>query len=286
MTMTKKKILLIAIISSALVLILLSADQSPKIVEQPKPKGASFSKNLEIEAKAVYVYDALNEKTIFERNSESQLALASLAKIMTAIVAKENIPEWQLIEVNTDAIKEEGDTGFISGEDWKIGDLLDAMLISSSNDAASAIALSRNNFISLMNEKSKELNLTQTFFLNSTGLDSNDFLAGAYGSAKDVGQSLNYLLKKHPSLLEATKYESLFINSRQFKNTNKIINEIPRIIAGKTGYSDLAGGNLALAVDVDFSHPVIIVVLGSSEQGRFSDAKTLHSEVLKYFSSQ
>ncbi len=286
--MTKKKVLGITAISSALLLILLAFGQEKKIVPENiyQPKNEDFFNGLGIEAKAVYVYDALNEKTIFEINPESQLPLASLTKLMSAEVARENILEWQTIKVSVEAIKEEGDTGFLAGEDWKISDLLDAMLVSSSNDAAAAIALREDNFISLMNQKSKELNLEQTFFLNPTGLDINSNLSGAYGSAKDIAMLLDYLLKKYPDLLEATRQESIFENSRNFKNTNRIINEIPNIIAGKTGYSDLAGGNLALAVDVDFGHPVIIVVLGSSEEGRFEDVKTLYNEVLKYVSNQ
>lgn len=286
--MTKKKFLAITAISSVLLIILFAFGREEKIIPENihPPDPAVFFNSLSLEAKAVYVYDALNEKTIFEKNSESQLALASLAKLMSAEIAKENIPEWQMIKVGVEAIREEGDAGFTAGDEWKINDLLDTMLVSSSNDAAAAIALSKENFVSLMNQKSKELNLEQTFFFNPTGLDINGNLSGAYGSAKDVAMLMDYILKKYPALLEATRQESIAENSRNFKNTNKIINEIPNIIASKTGFSDLAGGNLALAVDVDFGHPVIIVVLGSSEEGRFSDAKALHSEVLKYFRSQ
>ncbi len=286
--MTKKKFLVITAISSALILVLFAFGREEKIIPENiyQPDPAVFFNNLGLEAKAVYVFDALNEKIIFEKNSQSQLALASLAKLMSAEIAKENIPERQLIKVGVEAIREEGDAGFTAGEEWKISDLLDAMLVSSSNDAAAAIALSKENFVSLMNQKSKELNLGQTFFFNSTGLDINGDLSGAYGSAKDIAMLMDHLLKKYPDLLEATRQESIAENSRDFKNTNKIINEIPNIIASKTGFSDLAGGNLALAVDVDFNHPVIIVILGSSEQGRFEDAKKLYNEVLKYFSSQ
>lgn len=286
--MTKKKFLAITAISSVLILVLFAFGREEKIIPENiyQPDPVVFFNSLGLEARAVYVFDALNEKIIFEKNSESQLALASLAKLMSAEIAKENIPEWQMIKVGVEAIREEGDAGFTAGEEWKISDLLDAMLVSSSNDAATAIALSKENFVSLMNQKSKELNLGQTFFFNSTGLDINGNLSGAYGSAKDIAMLMDYLLKKSPSLMEATRQESITENLRNFKNTNKIINEIPNIIASKTGFSDLAGGNLALAVDVDFGHPVIIVVLGSSEEGRFNDAKALYNEVLEYFSSQ
>ena len=77
-------------------------------------------------------------------------------------------------------------------------------------------------------------------------------------------------------MFEITRYSTLKIDSREFKNTNIISNEIPRVIFGKTGFSDLAGGNLAMVVDRGFENYVIIVVMGSTEQGRFEDVKKLY----------
>lgn len=230
-------------------------------------KTAPFE-NINLEAKSAYIYDVVKEKSIFELNPDAQLPLASLTKLMTAVVAKENIPEWLLINMK--------------GEMWRINDLIDVMLISSSNDAAAAIALGSEDFISLMNKKSADLNLAQTYFLNATGLDLTNYLSGGYGSAKDVAELMDYLVKKHPSLLEITQYDSLKINSRNFKNTNKLIEHLPGIIGSKTGFSDLAGGNLAVVFDIGLEHPVIIVVMGSSEEGRFEDVKKLYNETIKY----
>lgn len=233
-------------------------------------KTAPFE-NINLEAKSAYIYDVVKKKSIFELNPDAQLPLASLTKLMTAVVAKENISEWLLI-----------DSGFMAGERWKITDLVDAMLISSSNDAAAAIAFNSEDFISLMNKKSADLNLVQTYFLNATGLDLTNYLSGGYGSAKNIAELMDYLVKKHPSLLEVTQYDSLKINSRNFKNTNKLIEHLPGIIGGKTGFSDLAGGNLAVVFDIGLGHPVIIVVMGSSEKGRFEDVEKLYNETIKY----
>ena len=93
---------------------------------------------------------------------------------------------------------------------------------------------------------------------------------------------MDYLVKKHPSLLEVTRYDSLKINSRNFKNTNKLIEHLPGIIGSKTGFSDLARGNLAVVFDMGLEHPVIIVALGSSEEGRFEDIEKLYNETIKY----
>lgn len=282
----KKNLIIIAIFSAAfLFLYFLGGNTAQAPLEfrngTPPLKTAPFE-NINLEAKSAYIYDVVKKKSIFELNADSQLPLASLTKLMTAVVAKENIPEWMLIDIGEESVLQEGDSGFMLGERWKIADLIDAMLISSSNDAAAAIALNSEDFISLMNKKSADLNLAQTYFLNATGLDLTNYLSGGYGSAKDVAKLMDYLVKKHPSLLEVTRYDSLKINSRNFKNTNKLIEHLPGIIGSKTGFSDLARGNLAVVFDMGLEHPVIIVALGSSEEGRFEDIEKLYNETIKY----
>lgn len=282
----KKNLIIIAIFSAAFLFFYFlggNTAQAPLEFRNGTPplKTAPFE-NINLEAKSVYIYDVVKEKSIFELNADSQLPLASLTKLMTAVVAKENIPEWMLIDIDKESVLQEGDSGFMLGERWKIADIIDAMLISSSNDAAAAIALNSEDFISLMNKKSADLNLAQTYFLNATGLDLTNYLSGGYGSAKDVAKLMDYLVKKHPSLLEVTRYDSLKINSRNFKNTNKLIEHLPGIIGSKTGFSDLARGNLAVVFDMGLEHPVIIVALGSSEEGRFEDIEKLYNETIKY----
>ncbi|MBU3925681.1 serine hydrolase [Patescibacteria group bacterium] len=287
MTIAKRKIILAIVLFSALFLFLNFFNSENKEEKNEtellteEVKTPAFE-NLKLEAKSAYVFDVIQDKPLFEFNADAQLPLASLTKLMTAVVAKENIPEWMLIDINNEAIKEVGDNGFLVGEKWRIDKLIDAMLISSSNDAATAIALSNDNFISLMNEKSSRLNLVQTYFLNPTGLDSNGQIAGSYGSAKDIAMLMNYLIKNFPLLLEATSYEEIEINNRKFKNTDKLIGEIPGVVASKTGFSDLAGGNLAVVFDIGLQYPIIIVVLGSTEEGRFEDVKNLYNESVKF----
>lgn len=241
--------------------------------------------NLNLEAKAVFVFDASKNAPLFELNAEIQLPLASLAKIMTAIIAEENLPSNLLIEIPEEAILMEGDNGFIAGQRWSISDLKDAMLLVSSNDAAFAIAYELNNklggdFVSLMNKKTKEIGLKQTYFLNPTGLDFSKNAAGAYGSAKDTAKMLLYAVKNHYSLMEITRLKNAVIGRMEFENTDKIINDLPGFMAGKTGFGDLAGGNLAVVVDKGYGHPIVIVVLGSTLEGRFNDVKTLYKAAI------
>lgn len=251
-------------------------------ISAPVYETGTRKENVKLEAKAAYVFDVLNNESIFELNADSQLPLASLTKIMTAIVAVENLPSYLLVSIPKEAILMDGDNGFIADENMLVINLAEAMLISSSNDAAYAFALEfKKDFdidlIFLMNQKAQTLKLGQTYFLNSSGLDFSKNAAGAYGSAKDIATLLLYAVKNHPSLMEVTRMEKINIESRELKNTNLIINEIPGLIAGKTGYSNLAGGNLAIIADKGYGHPIIIVVLGSTFDGRFNDVKTLYN---------
>jgi D-alanyl-D-alanine carboxypeptidase len=103
--------------------------------------------------------------------------------------------------------------------------------------------------------------------------------SGGYGSAKDMAKLFQYIIENKPTLLEATQYEKLAIASKSkvhtADNTNKIVSSIPALIASKTGLTDLSGGNLVIAFDAGLMRPIIISVLGSSEDGRFSDMQKL-----------
>jgi len=111
--------------------------------------------------------------------------------------------------------------------------------------------------------------------LNETGLDVSNYISGGYGSASDVAKLVAYALKTSPDLFEATLNNSPL-------NTNPYATTTTLLIASKTGLTDLAGGNLAIVFDAGFNHPVISVVLGSSEKGRFIDTQKLIEATFKY----
>ena len=267
--------------------------RSEKVVESK-----AFN-NINITAKSAYVFDVLQNKVLFKKNEFVQLPLASVTKLMMALTAIELFPKGQHITIKKEFLEEEGDTGLLAGESWKLKDLLDFSLLVSSNDGARSIAsvvgafdlqnqdyeLGRKDFINKMNIKAQELGLKQTYFVNESGLDISG-VSGGYGSAIDVEKLLQYILENRPEILEATKYQSVDINSLNkthvAKNTNTDINEIPGIIASKTGFTEMAGGNLAIAFDPSIGQPIIVVVLGSSEKGRFTDVSQLVKASLDY----
>ena len=278
----------------------------------PLPPAPSPFAEINLEAKAILVFDALENKIIYSLNGEEQLPLASLAKIMTAVVAREILPDYATITVDRDSVKKEGDTGLRVGEKWRARDLLDFTLLVSSNDGAASLAAAaglifagagqnteglvadaatlENNFVAQMNEKARSLGLAQTYFLNETGLDLQPQVSGGYGSVLDVATLLVYAVEKYPDLFEATRspvFEVSLLDgkNRRAKNTNEAVLKIPGLIASKTGYTDLAGGNLAVLFDAGLGHSIAIVVLGSSEQGRFADVEKLASTTISFLNN-
>lgn len=239
----------------------------------------------QIEAKSFYVYDIDSNQVLFSKNEHEKLPLASITKLMTGFVALDVVPDTSTVKITEDDIALGSGTGLVVGESWKLRDLLNFSLISSSNDGMHAIASLVDSakgvdIINLMNDRAKNLGLNDTIFLNETGLDVNGDLSGAYSSSYDVTKLFIDILTQNPSLVEETKNPSeKFISESNIVhyavNTDEAINKIPSLIASKTGFTDLAGGNLAVVFDGGLSHPIVAVVLGSSESGRFTDIEKL-----------
>ena len=256
---------------------------------------------LKLDAKAVYVYDTVDKKVLYEYNSNASLPLASLTKLMTAVTAKKLIPADSIITIDKDALAEDGDTGLKPGERWPFQKLLEFTLVVSSNDGAHALASAAmsstaqtqgdgKDFITEMNRTASSLGLHTMRFFNPTGLDISTTEAGAYGSAEDISKLLAYIIANNRSMLEATSHDSIRIASADTihtaQNTNIAVDNLPGLIASKTGYSDLAGGNLSVAVDIGVNHPVIVTVLGSGYDTRFDDIKKLVAATFNHFSQQ
>ncbi len=259
-----------------------------------------------LEARAAYVVDLSTKKILFTKNENEKLPLASVTKLMTALVARDHMRNDVVITLSKDDLAAEGDSGLHPGERWRMGDLLDAMLLISSNDAAHAVGgfvganglqdidieMARTKFVSMMNEKAKALGLSTMEFFNESGLDIDNVRvglpaqAGSYGSAHDVAVLMGILWQTYPTTLEITARKDARIISQDkiahiLPNTNEAAGRYTGLIASKTGYTDLAGGNLVILFDVGIGHPVVAVVLGSSYKGRFEDMHVLTQATLK-----
>jgi D-alanyl-D-alanine carboxypeptidase len=247
-------------------------------------------------ARAAYVQDLKTGEVLFAKNENERLPLASITKLMTTLVAREHMSGSVVVTLTKDDLKAEGDSGLRPGERWRLDDILNAMLLISSNDAAHAVAgfvgadghpekfpdmaLARTQFLQMMNEKALALGLDQTQFFNESGLDVSDTQNGGYGSAKNVAMLFEELWGKYPEVIEVTAHRDARIYSQDniahiLPNTNEIVGKIPGLVASKTGYTELSGGNLAIIFDRGIGDPVIIVVLGSGYKERFDDVQKL-----------
>lgn len=263
----------------------------------------TFSKK-NISANAVYVYDLKNNQVIYQKNAEVVMPLASLTKIMTALVTYQKISPDSLISIKKGETEEDGDIQLKDKELWRMKDLLDYTMTISSNDGAVSLAAAvnfnntnqniignRDEFIESLNTTAKKLNLQNTVFYNESGLDQDEVTPGANGTAKDMANLFGHVLLNYPEILEATRAPAFSINSLNETvhlaiNTNPIISKIPSIIGSKTGYTPLAGGNLVVAYDAGINHPVIAVVMGSTYFGRFDDMLEIIEATNEYFTLQ
>ncbi len=266
-------------------------------IEPEVPVVAPMKNPGNLAARGVMVLDISRSVALFEKNSAEKMPLASITKLMTALVTQEYTDDDSIITVTRDALNEEGDSTLFASELWKSKDLVDFMLITSSNDAAVALAKHvgtmearegegpRQAFVRLMNERADGLGLTSIEFIDETGLDTGPDDAGAYGNARDIAYLLSYIIKKKPALIEATMkpYETFTSESgitHAAQNTNDAIPAIPSLLGGKTGYTDLAGGNLVIVFDRSINEPVAVVVLGSTKESRFTDVSSIVDALL------
>lgn len=247
-------------------------------------------KNLKVAAASALVIDVRRGEVLYEKQADSQRPLASITKLMTALVAREVVEAGLVVPISNEAVGQAGDSGLTAGERFSIEKLTDLTLLTSSNDGAYALAAVAGKsfdsedpaiaFVQAMNIRAGELGLTDTSFRNPTGLDLTESEAGAYGTARDVATLLEYILANYPEILEETTKSDTYIadlsgGSHSASNTNSVAAAIPGLIGSKTGYTTLSGGNLAVAFNAGADRPVIVVVLGSTHSGRFSDVLRL-----------
>lgn len=247
-------------------------------------------KDIDIEAKAGFVYDVVNNRVLYQKSADVALPIASITKLMTTLVAHELLTDDATVAVPLSATQQESASGLRAGERLTVKALSEFAMIASSNDAAYSLATAGANaitgspsealFVEAMNIRAKELGFNSMSFSNVHGLDVSPTKAGAYASAREVSFLLNYIYKTYPELLSITTEEDtrIYNTSGEYhdaENTNRALKQIPQLRGSKTGYTTLAGGNLTVVFDAGFNRPIIVTVLGSSFSGRFTDVMTL-----------
>lgn len=199
-------------------------------------------------------------KIIFAKNQAQKNPIASLTKIMTAVIAAEFYEKNQTIVINKQAIDQLDASGNLKpGEQFNLSDLLRVMLIESSNDAAFALTepmAGPSNFVALMNLKAKDLGMENTAFFNPNGLDPEDaqLLAEQINQSTvfDLAKLAQYVVYHHPKITKILSEKEIAVYSQggefyhPLANTNELLGKFSSIIGGKTGTTERAGGCLLL----------------------------------------
>lgn len=247
-------------------------------------------------AKAAYVMDLKTGQILYQENANAQLPLASLTKVALVLAVIQALPADTLVTTPSlyFAPPSGGTERLPAGQTWQLNDAISFTLTASSDDGADLLASAANDAIHeqypaspaqnatvwRMNDLVQKLGLVNTYFLNDNGLDISTTQSGGYGSAHDMAMLFAYAASTSPSTFAATTQPSVTVDSTAGvaaigTNTDTALDSIPGIIMGKTGYTDLAGGNLAVVFDAAAGHPVVAVVLGSTQDGRFTDMEQL-----------
>lgn len=222
-------------------------------------------------AKSAILIDAETGKILYEKNINEKYAPASMTKMMSLIIFMENIENGNLkmdevIKISKNASSMGGSQIFLEeNEQMTVEDLLKGISIGSANDATVALAErisgTEDEFVVLMNNKAKELGLTNTSFKNSTGLDTDDHYSTSYDMALIAKE-----LVKHKKILEFSSVYETYLrkdteNEFWLVNTNKLVRYYPGVDGLKTGYTENAGYCLTATIEKD-NLRLIAVIMG------------------------
>lgn len=243
-------------------------------------------------AKSAILVEASTGKILFEKNADEKLHPASMTKMMSMLLIIEAIEngviKWdQIVTVSENASSMGGSQILLeTGEKMSVRDLFKGVAIASGNDAvvalAETVAGSVNNFVSMMNNRAKELGLTNTNFKNPHGLDD----ANHYSSSRDMMLIARELVK-HEEVLKYTKiYEDYLRENTDRKiwlvNTNRLVRFYDGVDGLKTGYTEDAGYCMTATASKDGMR-VIAVVMGE-ETSKIRNQEV--SEMLDYAFAQ
>lgn len=215
------------------------------------------------------------DEVIAEQDSDRLLPIASITKLVTAVVARQLVPEYTKIELTPQIILTYGNTaGFRAGEIFTAGDLIYPLLMVSSNDAAEALArhFGRKNFVKSMNDFAQSIGAYRTYFADPSGLSAKNA-----SSANDQAIILEWIAKNDPEILEITKVKSKTIRSHTWVNPAHFLSW-SYYMGGKNGFTDEAGRTAATLFRLGPNKDVYaIIVLGSDN--RDADMERLISKV-------
>ena len=230
-------------------------------------------------ASSYILMDETTGRVLLSKDMNSKRLIASITKIMTAIIAIESGKVEDTVTIDDSILKAYGSGIYIEvGEEIKLKDLLYGLMLRSGNDAALAIANyiagSEENFVNLMNAKAKELGMKNTLFYNASGLPTPH---GNYSSCYDMALLTRYVMKnKLYREIVSTKEYKAATNYKTYvwNNKNKLL-RYNYITGGKTGYTEESGRTLVSSATIDGMNLIAVTI-------RDSDDWNTHLELYNY----
>ncbi|MFA6375882.1 MAG: serine hydrolase [Candidatus Paceibacterota bacterium] len=222
--------------------------------------------NKQITAASYLAVDLSTGAVLLEKNQNKAYSIASVTKLMNAVVTLENIDTRETITLTKAMLAPEGKSPAIFlGLNISGKKLLQASLIQSTNDAAESLArsLGKDKFLGLMNQKAKDLKMASTAYYDVHGLNPKN-----RSTAADMAKLLSYIHTAHPEILDITKDNNFWLPNQngellKFQNMNNFYS-LPEFIGGKTGYTPEARQTFAAIFDID-KKSVAIVVLRAAD---------------------
>lgn len=238
-----------------------------KEIQRLKALISKFKLEKEITAESYLAINLSDNSVVFKKNIDQLYPIASITKLMTAVIAFENIDINQTITLTEKMLEPLGySPSLFLGLDVSAKNLLRASLIQSTNDASESLTyfLEKGKFLALMNQKAKKLNMVNTFFYDSHGLNPSN-----RSTAPDIAKLLTYIYENHPEILNISKDDNFWLSNQagrllKFKNVNNFY-QIPEFIGGKTGYLPEAKQTLASLFNLN-EDPIAIILLYSKNR--------------------
>ena len=242
---------------------------------------------VEINGKSACLMDVATGTVLFEENPNEKLAPASVTKVMTMLLIMEAVDDGRIMLTDTVTASETaaakgGSQVYLKvGETMTVEEMLKSIAVSSANDCACAMAEhlagSESAFVEKMNEKAAQLGMTDTHFVNCTGLDDGPDAASHRTSAKDIAIMSRELLKNHPGIKKFTTIWMDTIRNGTFglSNTNKLVRFYPGATGLKTGFTSGAGYCLSATAQRDGMELVAVVMGAETSAKRNESCKQL-----------
>ena len=250
------------------------------------PAAAEKAAAIELHAPSAILIDAATGTVLFEKNADERREPASVTKVMTLLLVMEALESGQIgwedrVAGSAAAAGKGGSQIYLEeGEQLSMDEMLKSVAVSSANDCATALAEhvagSETAFVGQMNARAAELGMTNTRFVNCTGLDDEPEAREHLTTARDVAIMSRELLK-HDAIRRYTTIWTDSVRGGAFglSNTNKLVRFYQGTTGLKTGYTSRAGHCLSASASRDGIELIAVVLGADSSSHRFEDAKAL-----------